>query len=164
MPKDPNDLLLGGGVPTAKFPNVGDTHVGRVLDAEVTQQTDIDGNLLFWDDGKPREQIVATLQTEERDPSIEDDDGRRKLYIKGQMMKAVADAMRKAGAKQIVGGRLAVRFESQAAPDKPGRSGKKIYAAAFEAGAAPAVDDLLAGAGAQPVAAGNGSASADLLG
>jgi hypothetical protein len=162
---DAMELLLGG-IPTAKFPEVGTTVVGKVLSTEVSQQTDIEGVPLTWDDGKPRLQIVATLQTEDRDPTIEDDDGRRRVFIKGQMMKAVGDAVRKAGAKELLNGRLAVRFKGQEAPSKPGRRGRKIYEAAFEPGSPPGVSALLNGGTAapeqqQPATAG---ASADLLG
>ena len=45
---------------------------------EVQPQREIDtGKPKYWEDGTPRQQIVVHLQTDQRDPDIEDDDGIR---------------------------------------------------------------------------------------
>lgn len=155
MTTDPNDLLLGAGLPSCKFPTFGTTVKGTVLHSEVAQQTDINGNKLTWDNGDPRTQVVITLQTDERDPSIEDDDGRRKLYCKPQMQKAIGDALRAVGAKLEVGGTLAVRYESDAPPKVKGHNGAKQFVAQYQPPAQQAANDLL-GAG---VAAGSAPAA-----
>lgn len=139
---DPNAFLMGSGGRTAKFPEIGAKVSGCVQDTEVKQQTDFDtGAPLFWDDGKPRMELVVTLETDERDD--DDDDGIRKLYVKGQMQQAVADAVRKAGQRGLAtGGRLAVKFDGEEAPTKKGRSPKKLYVARYEAPVQPVdVDD-----------------------
>lgn len=108
--EDPNEFLMGGGVPAAKFPKVGATVVGKVLRLEQSQQRDFKTSApLYWDDNQPRMQLVVTLQTEEReDPS---DDGIRKLYVKGRMLAAVRNAVRAAKASGLEkGGTLAVKF------------------------------------------------------
>lgn len=108
-----DDFLMGGGVPSAKFPTIGTTVSGRITERPtVEQQRDYTtGDLKFWDDGKPQMQLVVTLATSERDPEVQDDDGTRRIYIKGQMKNAVAQAVRTAGARGLeVGGVLSVTY------------------------------------------------------
>lgn len=123
---DANDLLQGGA-PSAKFPTIGTTIKGTVVSAKKSQQTDIDGKLKFWDDGNPMWQIVITLQTDQRDPSIQNDDGERRLFVKGQMQTALKAALKDAGATGLeVGATLAVQYESDGEA-KPGKSAPKVY-------------------------------------
>lgn len=147
---DANSFLMGGGgAPTAKFPTPGTVVGGRITEPpKVEQQRDIQtGERKFWSDGNPMMQLVVTVQTDERDPSIEDDDGRRRIFIKGQMKNAVADAVRAAGAKGLeVGGILRVRYSHDGTPKQRGFSPPKQYEAhytpaaqaEFSAPAAPA--------------------------
>jgi len=52
------------GAPAAKFLNIGDTIKGIVVSSEVRQQTKLeDGTPLVWDDGRPRMQLVVTIDT-----------------------------------------------------------------------------------------------------
>lgn len=132
-----NDLLTRSGAPSAKFPTIGTTCKGTVLGAEKTQQTDIKGTPKFWDNGDPMYQVVVTLQTDERDPAIDDDNGERRVFVKGQMLTAVKGALKAAGASGLeIGGTLAVRYESDGTP-KPGQSAPKQYVAQYQP--APAV-------------------------
>ena len=139
-PPDPMALLLGGGTPSAKFENVGDKVSGEIINVETKQQTDLkDGTPKTWDDGSPMWQVVVTLQTDERDPEITDDEGRRAIYVKGSMKyasmaKAVADAVRASGAKTLeVGGTLAVQFTGEGEATSRGFNPPKLYAAAYKA-------------------------------
>lgn len=99
---------------------------------EDTQQTDIDGNLKWFDSEKtqPMMQAVLTLQTDyrafeytsdaARDKMREtgvDDDGLRKLYVRGSMkqpslQRGLKDALRKAGVRGApeVGATISVTF------------------------------------------------------
>lgn len=141
---DPNDLLFAGGAPSAKFPAIGAKVVGTIESAEVKQQTDINGTLLTWDNGEPKMQIVVSLLTDERDPSIEEDDGRRRLFVKGQMMTAVREAVRAGGGKLLAGGRLAVAYVGDGEQKTRGFSPPKLYKAQYEAPKASVdVDNLL---------------------
>ncbi|MFB7219374.1 hypothetical protein [Streptomyces sp. NPDC056227] len=128
-----NDFLMGGGgAPSASFPTPG-TKIGGTITEQPTvqQQRDLDGKPKFWDDGNPQMQLVVTIQTEQRDPSIEDDDGRRRLFVKGQMKNAVADAVRAAGAPGLqVGGTLDVAYTHDGVP-KRGFNAPKQYAARY---------------------------------
>lgn len=162
-----NDFLLAGGIAAAKFPTIGTTVKGTVVASEVTQQTDFaTGELKFWDKDKqqPKMQAVITLQTDERDPAIEDDDGQRKLYVKGQMTAALRDALKAVGAKLDIGGTLAVKYVE----DKPVDKGnpQKIYRAQYKPGTASvdATNDLLDGGSAEaPASSGAGVPADDLI-
>jgi hypothetical protein len=140
-----NDFLMGGGAASAKFPTVGTIVKGKITASEVTQQTDFStGKPKFYDDGKPMNQIVVTLATDERDSSVEDDDGSRKLYVRGQMLAAVRDAVKETGSKLDIGGTLAVQYIE----DKPSSKGfpQKIYKAQYKApDPTAASNDLLGG-------------------
>ena len=132
-----NDLLTRSGAPSAKFPVIGTTCKGTVLGAEKTQQTDIDGNLLTWDNGEPRWQVVITVQTDDRDPDIEGDTGERRIFAKGQMLNAIKQALRDAKVTGLeVGGTIAVQYVADG-ERKPGKSAPKQYVAQYKP--APAV-------------------------
>lgn len=138
MTTDPNAFLMGTGARSAKFDAIGDKVVGFIEHTEVRQQTDFKtGKPLFWDDGNPRNQLVVTLRTELRED--EDDDGTRNLYVKGQMQKAVADAVRKAGQRGLsIGGKLGVVFTDEGEPPGKGLNAPKLYTAKYE----PAVQSV----------------------
>src|ERR1051325_420828 len=133
MTTDADSFLMGAGGRSASFKNHGDQVWGVVMNAEMRQQINMDTNKLdFWEDGNPKMQLVVTLLTEEH--ADDDDDGLRKVYIRGQMQKAVADAVRKAGERGIrEGGRLFVRYVDDAEPTRKGFSGAKQYFAKYEA-------------------------------
>lgn len=164
--QDANDILLAGGAPTAKFPTIGTTVKGVVESLEVTQQTDINGTLLFWPNGKEKMQVVVTLKTDESDPAIDEDDGSRRLFVKGYMQNAVRDALKAANSRLEVGGTLAVKFDHEVPPTKPGHSATKMYVAQYKPGVASqgAVDDLLGGGQETPTpAAAAPTTAADLI-
>lgn len=129
----PESFLLGGGAKSAKFPSIG-TVVGGVITDEPTvqQQKDItSGAPKFWDDGNPMMQLVVKVQTDEREDA--DDDGVRAIYIKGQMKAAVAEAVRKAGAKSLeVGGKLRVAYTGDGEAKTKGFTPPKQYQAQYE--------------------------------
>ena len=84
---------------------------------------------LFWNDGNPKLQILVTIDTGVTDPNVEDDDGRRTVYIKGWgvQKRAWQDALRRAGLHRNSdvkpGDRLTVTFtgygEQGNAPQPP---------------------------------------------
>jgi hypothetical protein len=132
---DANSFLMGGGgAATAKFPTPGTTIGGRITEPpQLEQQRDIkSGEKKFWKDGDPMMQLVVTVQTDQRDPAIEGDDGKRRIFVKGQMKNAVADAVREAGARGLeVGGTLWVRFTHELPASGPGMSPPKQYDAKY---------------------------------
>lgn len=150
---DANSFLMGGGgAPTAKFPTPGTTVGGRITEPpQVEQQRDIQtGEKKFWSDGNPMMQLVVTVQTDQRDPSIEDDDGRRRIFVKGVMKNVVADAVRATGARGLeVGGQLHVTYTHDGTPKQRGFSAPKQYAARY----VPAAQSELAAPAPAPAAA-----------
>jgi hypothetical protein len=143
---DANDLLMGGGLAAAKFPTIGTTISGRIVrKPEARQQTDIEtGEPLTFANGDPRMQIVVSLATADRDPAKADDDGERALYIKGNMLNAVRDAVRRAGAKGLeVGGTLTVVYTGDGEKKNRAFNAPKLYAAEYVPPTNAAVDNLL---------------------
>lgn len=128
-------FLSGGGSAAAKFPTVGTLIKGTITGAELTQQTDpADGKPKTWDDGNPRMQMVVTLQTDERDADIDDDEGIRRLFVKGKMLQAVREAVKGAGVKTVeVGGVLAVKYTGDGEKTNPAFNAPKLYAAQYKA-------------------------------
>lgn len=138
--QDVSSFLFSGGAKAFQFNEFGDTVSGEVTQCEVRQQTSMEGELLSWPDGKPRMQLVITLQTTLKDN--DDDDGLRTVYAKGgrfdvakgegsSMRDAIADAVRTIGAKSIdVGDELAVSFTGLGVA-KRGYQAPKLYTAGF---------------------------------
>ena len=133
---NPADTFFGGGSKSAKFDQVGQsvggpiTHIG-----EPRQQTDFKtGDPLTWRDGSPRMQLPVTVQTTLRDPSDPTDDGKRTFYVKGEMRKAIEQALRAAGTGMQVGGVLTVTFSGEQPTD--GGFPKKLYTATYQPPAA----------------------------
>jgi hypothetical protein len=175
-----NDFLMGGGVASAKFTNIGDSVTGVICrQPEVQQQTDITtGEPKYWPDGKPRQQLQVQLQTDKRDPEITNDNGVRAIYIKANMQKAVKEAVLRSGAKGLeVGGTLTVTYTGDGTPSQRGMNAPKLYSASYIPAPAVAANEFLnqgdpapatapapapapapvpAGVGAAPTAAPNG--------
>jgi hypothetical protein len=131
-------LMGGGGAPTAKFPAIGASVSGRITERPVVeQQRDIkDGSLKFWKDGGKMMQLVVTVQTDQRDPSLEDDDGRRRIFVKGAMKNSIADAVRATGARGLeVGGFLTVTYTHDGQKTNPAFDPPKQFSAQYTAAA-----------------------------
>jgi hypothetical protein len=158
MDQAANDFLMSGGAPVAKFENVGDTWSGRIVKVDPpTQQTDLKGEPKFYNDGKPMMQVVITLQTDRNDPEIADDDGQRRLYVKGWMQTAIREAVKKAGCSSVEeGATLAVQYTGDGKSQGAGYNPPKLYRAQYKPPAV-GVDDLL-GAPVEHEDGGNGSA------
>lgn len=130
---DVNSFLNAQGVPSAKFPTIGTAVKGTIEHLEVSQQRDFtSGEPKFYDDGKPMNQLVITLATDDRDPEIESDDGTRRLFVKGQMLTAVRGAVKASGAQLLEGGTLAVKYVGDKAAEKRGMNPAKQYEAAYK--------------------------------
>jgi hypothetical protein len=134
-----DDFLMGGGVPSAKFPTIGHTVSGRITERPtVEQQRNYeDDKPKFWDDGKPMMQLVVTFATSERDPENPEDDGTRRLYVKGYMKNAVASAVRAAGARGLeVGGILSITYSGDGEKKNPKFNAPKLFTAQYVPAAA----------------------------
>jgi hypothetical protein len=121
-----------GGSPPCRFEAVGTIHSGTIVKFEEAQQRDIkSGQPKNWPDGNPAMMLVITLQTNERSPDIDDDDGQRRLYVNkpSGMFAAIKTALGKE--RFCVGGKLAVKFVKVGKPTQPGFSPPKEYAAKY---------------------------------
>ena len=119
-----NDMLMGGGAPSVKFSTIGTTVSGVISEPpEVQQVRDFQsGEPQYWPDGKPRQQIVVTLDT---------DEGDRRVFVKGQMVKAIRDAVKEAGADGLeVGGQLQVTYVGDG-ERKGNLNPPKVYRASY---------------------------------
>lgn len=139
------DDLLSGGSKSFKFENPGDTVTGTIAVAPVVRQaTEFGtGKPLTWDDGRPQEQVVITLNTTLREAA--DDDGTRSIYIKGwgTQLKAFKAAVQKAGSKPAAGDTFTARFTGYGPKPAGGGFPSKEYAYELVPAAAAAVDGLL---------------------
>lgn len=146
--------LLDTYAKSATFDRVGDRVGGRVIGApREVQQKDYDsGKPLWWTaeggrpstdpeerDGTKRNpvmQLVVTVDTGRIDPAVEDDDGERAVWVRGQMLQAARAALKRVRAKHIEpGGEFWVVFErEEQGRDERGRAKgnpKKIYAVTY---------------------------------
>lgn len=138
------DLLDGGpGKPSwgGKGTPIGAKIVGVPSEMVSTQQRNMEGDPLFFEDGKPRMQLVITLKTSMRDEKIEDDDGERRIFAKGgaapskgkkglPMLNALRLAQKEAGSKiEVGGGVLELEYMGEDEPAKKGQNGTKLWVA-----------------------------------
>lgn len=136
------DDFFSGGLPSAKFDTQGKVVGGRIIRVgDPMQQRDmVSGEPKFWDVEKtqPMMQLPIDIQTDERDAEIPGDTGARTLYVKGDLKRAVTEALRKAGVQGApkVGGTLEVAWTSSEQAKKKGFNDKKLYTARYTAPAA----------------------------
>lgn len=125
---DANSFLMGGAK-SASFKNLGAQVAGVIVsEPQTTQVRDPkSGKPVFWNDdpNQPKLQLVVTLRTQDADINDPQDTGERRLFVKNNMRKAIAAAVRNAGATGLaVGGVLSVKYvrdgiSSSAALDPP---------------------------------------------
>lgn len=154
---DPNDLLGTRSIPSISFKDakVGDSFTGTITDLKTVQVRSYDsGEPEFWDDGKPKLQIEVTLATDYIDPSLEEDDGTRRVYLFGQKLAAAKQEMKSKGISKLEKG---MAFTITFTGTKPSSNKKyndvKLYGISIDqAKSNPDVDALLAETtGAKPV-------------
>jgi hypothetical protein len=116
-----------------KFDQIGVSHSGTVKSAPRERQQTKFGSQEpdFWPNGDPKMQILVELQTTQReDPN---DDGTRTLYVASKNMKrAISDAIRAAGASDIMpGGVLTVQYVSNDPASANPANPAKLYQAQY---------------------------------
>jgi hypothetical protein len=142
---------IGGGAPSFKFEGPETGVKGEIVDQYLTVVTDTSGVKKQYPDGSDIPQLNVTLQTELRnwdkvkkipevdgkpkDPS--EDDGKRRIYVKYDMRRAVGVAIQAAKAKDLTnGGTLAVKQTGWKKTNQP--NDLPLYAALYEPPAAGA--------------------------
>lgn len=132
-------IAASGGVPGAfgKGDPVGKQVEGRIVSATIIHSRDlVTGNPEYWpsDDpaqpqGRPKQKVAIVIQTNERDPQREGDDGRRGVYIKmwGDQWRSMVKAVEDAGDDDIrPGGYFGARFVGIEPATQKGMSDAKI--------------------------------------
>jgi hypothetical protein len=141
-----NSWLMQGGTPAAKFDSVGTTVSGSITEPpQIRQQTDFTtGKPLFWEDGNPRYQLVVNIDTGNIDPAVDNDDGIRSIYIRGNLQRAVREAVRLTGADGLeVGGHITVTYTGDGVATTRGMSPPKNYSAVYKAPAQNAAQQFI---------------------
>lgn len=131
---DANMLLSGPRQPIAKFDKIGDKVTGTLVDAEVAPVTSPTGETQTDKNGNPKQQIIYTLQTDERDPEIEDDDGKRRVFAKWAIQKAISTCLSDAGLARVglqEGGMLTITHTGTTKASQRGYSDIKLYEASY---------------------------------
>jgi hypothetical protein len=138
------EQFMGGGGIGQKFPEVGFKWGGTLESWEMAQQTDLDtGELKFWNDGKPRMQLIMDLQGDPTgktwewlsqrwvEKPIPDDDGSRRLFVKAGLHTAIVKAMKAASGKLEAGAYIEITRGEDLPPKKRGHSGQHTYTAVW---------------------------------
>lgn len=127
-----DSILMGGGAQQAKFATPGTTFAGRIVQiSDPYQEREYDptnpgnGAPKFFKSGTPIMSFYVDIDTGQRDPNVEDDDGIRRVYMDGQRIKkATKAAVLASGARGLtVGGHLTITYTSDEVPGDS-RSGK----------------------------------------
>lgn len=147
-------ILNTTGGKSFSFSEIGASVTGTVMAADVVQKRNFDsGELEFWDDGKPIEQVRITLETNLRDASDPDDDGARSVYVKGwgDQLRELRRAVKASGGEDIeAGGTFTATYvrDGEIAKGKRGFP-PKVYA--YEYKAPSGTSSLLGGQRPAPV-------------
>jgi hypothetical protein len=125
-------FLSGGGPKALAFPTVGTSHTGTI-DSDPVESQQIDPATQepkTWKDGNPMMQLVITVATSQSED--EDDDGLRRIFVKGQMRKAFQAALAEAGVDELLpGGQITVTFTHEGEKSNPAFSPPKQYAVSY---------------------------------
>jgi hypothetical protein len=136
--QDITNELLASGSPTVKFEQEGDVRKIKITNITKQQETDFDtGEPVTWPNGQPKYQYVVT-------GTVDGDEAR--LFIKGYMVDALREALRKANVQAgdtLSGGTLTVKWDSTDEPRRKGMQGARRYVAKFEPAPVGTVDDDL---------------------
>lgn len=160
-------LKGGGGGPTHKFREIGQTVLGEIVSMKRQQQTNFtDGKPKFNVKNEPMYEIVMVLQTELRDwadvtdkakldketgqvrPTSEDT-GLRAVYVKNQMARALGTAA--APGRPAVGGQVWLRYADN--EDIGKGNPLPVFEARYKAPENKANDDVFGGSPSTPPAA-----------
>jgi hypothetical protein len=152
-----DDLLAGSGSPSLSFKDaeVGQSYEGVISDLRAVQVRNYEDptKLEFWDDGKPKMQIEVTLQTAYADPTDSDDDGKRRVFLFGQKLRAAKEELAKKGFKTF---EIGMGFKIILSGTKPSTNKRyndvKLYDIELSAAKTrPAVDEVMESIGATKV-------------
>lgn len=132
---DDSDFMSGatGGLPAYRFAAIGDSVRGQILHVTKLEDREPDGTVKRWDSGDPKHVWVFDLDT--------DGDGTadQALWVRGNMVKALREALATAGLKPADRPIIEVKHHAVGEVKTRGYSAPKLFKARAEAAAAPAV-------------------------
>jgi hypothetical protein len=132
---DPNEFLMRGGMPSARFRTIGATITGEIVSPPimVPRRDYKTKKQMYWEDGSPQEQLLVQLATEERRDNVPNDNGLRGLYLPyGKKLFAVRDALRAAGATMLEPhGWLTLTYVADGPIEKEDEDPPKLYVAQY---------------------------------
>jgi len=103
------DLASSGGAWVKLNRKAHGTLKGIVVDVETREKTFEGAVVLSRKTGKPRQERVFTLITDQRDPEVDDDKGIRKFSANEGAYFAILDALKEAKATAEIGDTLAIK-------------------------------------------------------
>lgn len=115
--RDDGEGFMEKSLPAVKFETVGEVHGGTVM--KVTKRDDVDlaGNVKRWENtGEPKSVYVFEL------------DGVKSLWVRGNMITAIREAVGAAKLKSPVGARIEVKYYGDGIA-KPGMHAPKLFMA-----------------------------------
>lgn len=103
----------GKGPATAKLSQIGDSAQGIIFKRQRMEEKDDEGNVVLNQWGKPKPLAVLWIGTSLRDPEIEDDDGARRVWLKGNGLWTLQEYIRENDLKPpAFGGKVKIWVES----------------------------------------------------
>lgn len=127
-----DDLFTGGGKGPVGIPlkEIGDVAGGVIFKMERLEERDDNGNTKLNEWGKPKPLFVAWIMTDLRDPENPDDDGSRRLWIKGNALYELKTYLRENGlGAPKVGGQIFIKLIGKKPSGKP--QPMKLHAAKY---------------------------------
>lgn len=133
-----DDFMSGAGggdkLPAYKFENIGDTISGVVTDVTKLEDRTPDGTAKTWPNGDPMHVWVFTMDT------TGNGTGDTVLWVRGNMVTAIRQALADAGLKPSDRPKLTVKHHAVGEPKSKGYAPPKLYKAKAEASPKPSVE------------------------
>jgi hypothetical protein len=133
--RDADSLLFGNSITSAKFASHGDKIAGHLVGKDTQHKAKFNpqnpsdkSELMYFKSGDPVLELILDLQTDERDPEVENDNGVRRVYVPFQMQQALQQAVKEAGIKKSLplGSHIEITH-THSVPSKGGGSPRKEY-------------------------------------
>jgi hypothetical protein len=127
------DSLLGAAAPAVTWPEIGAGVTGTITPGGITTsvQRDLDGNAKTFASGEVRKQVILTLQTTMKESPT--DDGRRRLFVKGAMVKSFREAITASGAPgPRPGGTVTVVYSGDGEVSGKGLNAPKLFTVEYQ--------------------------------
>jgi hypothetical protein len=133
-----SDFLDGGtSLPSVTFAEIGDKVRGQIITQDERDDTKPDGTLNTWPDGRAKKVFIFGLDT--------DGDGQadQTLWVRGNLVKALRDAMKAAGCTSALGTHIEVTHHALG-DKRPGFAQAKLFTAKAKPGTLPQASTFVA--------------------